>query len=336
MIKQFITVCLLCASISTVDIKAIEPKKDCSTKKLIRKPLVSHHRFYWTTGPRGPQGRTGPRGPEGIQGPAGIAGAPGIGTTGATGADGKDGATGATGATGTQGIAGATGTTGVKGATGSTGATGPQGVAGSPGATGATGATGTQGIAGATGTTGVKGATGSTGATGPQGVAGSPGNTGPAGASFSSSYVYGNNFNDQSELILKQGKAGFIPLPVIIQKKNFAQTDQFTYRALESGVYFLSLDTKVTTSESSGKTDNLSFLFTINGFDIQKTQSLITIPSRSTNMAINLQYMIPLHAGDSLSIKAAPIDCTVQFSSTAGQNIYNRALSLIKIDEITE
>ena len=196
--------------------------------------------------------------------------------TGPTGATGPTGSAGSTGATGPAG----TGGTGATGPQGDTGATGPTGI-GYTGPTGPTGPTGSQGSTGATGPTGL----GNTGATGPQGPTGLGGVIANYGA-FSSSVSQNIALNTATAFTYNTTESS-VNVSIGSPASRIVITNAGTYNIQFSAQL----------SVTAGSSELISIWLRINGSDVPRTCTDVTLANNEFNVA-SWNFVYSFNAGD--------------------------------------
>ena len=288
-------------------------------------------------------GSAGVRGPIGKQGRAGQAGSPGqAGTSGSAGASGTEGLRGTEGEQGAQGTKGAQGLTGEQGPAGEPGAVGkrgPVGPRGSQGAVGDPGPTGPQGEQGPSGPQGEQGPTGPQGEQGPFGPPGPVGIDGPQGPIGPEGPVGPTGADGATGPIGPEGPAGPGVTPYTgvfsstsIQSATPASTIvPITYNTTEisdgvslgtpasnivianTGIYNVQFSAQVT--KTGGGVDVLDIWPRINGVDVPRSDSQVTLTSSSDRLIAAWNFVFEFNAGDSLQLVMSSSDGTFQLLS---------------------
>ena len=298
--------------------------------------LVSAANAAWTTtGPSALRGDKGSQGPAGATGKSGVSGEPGTpGPVGPNGSTGATGSSGVAGLTGPRGSTGATGAAGQVGPTGKEGPTGMQGPIGEQGPQGEIGPQGEQGILGPPGPQGIPGIDGLPGEQGPQGLQGLPGEQGLQGEQGPQGE---QGLQGEQGIQGLQGLQG-IPGPgvepyygafasTVSQAANPASTiDLITYNTTElsagvrigsspsqivvdnAGTYNVQFSAQVT--KSGGGVDYLDIWPRINGLDVPRSDSQVTLASASDRSIAAWNFLFTLSAGDTIEFAMSSSDGT--------------------------
>ena len=258
------------------------------------------------------QGPAGPKGDKGDPGNPGIAGV-----------NGSPGASGVPGIPGVQGLPGTSGAQGQRGYAGNQGKQGPQGPfgpVGPAGIPGAQGVQGVQGVQGAQGQSGVQGVQGVQGIQGLQGLQGPQGPQGPQGVPGAGVQPYTGSFSSTST---QNASPANTIVPITYNTTEISEgvsigSSSSNIKVEHAGIYNIQFSAQV--GKTGSGVDALDIWPRINGSDVPRSDSTITLTSASDRAVAAWNFVFELTAGDQVSLMMSSNDGTFQLLAVGAQS----------------